>query len=129
MYSDPRRSKANRTLTHPRHDAFTCAADMPQIGAGSPGSVSRTGPWIRTQSCLRLVLLLAIMVAFSTRHFWLERLRAAWRGKSVVWLSGVRRSGKTTLARALPGAEYLDCELPSVRRLLEIGRASCRERV
>jgi len=42
----------------------------------------------------------------------------AWRGKSVVWLSGVRRSGKTTLARSLARAEYLDCELPSARRLL-----------
>ena len=58
------------------------------------------------------------MIAFRTRHFWLERLAAAWRGKSVVWLSGVRRSGKTTLARSLPRAEYLDCELPSARRLL-----------
>jgi predicted AAA+ superfamily ATPase len=58
------------------------------------------------------------MVAFRTRRFWLERLVAAWRGKSVVWLSGVRRSGKTTIARSLPRAEYLDCELPSVRRLL-----------
>ena len=57
------------------------------------------------------------MVSFSTRHFWLERLRAAWRAKSVVWLSGVRRSGKTMIARSLAGAEYLDCELPSVRRL------------
>jgi uncharacterized protein len=58
------------------------------------------------------------MDAFRTRRFWLERLAAAWRGKSVVWLSGVRRSGKTTIARSLAGAEYLDCELPSVRRLV-----------
>lgn len=58
------------------------------------------------------------MVAFRTRRFWLERLAAAWRGKSVVWLSGVRRAGKTVLASSLPRAEYLDCELPSVRRLL-----------
>lgn len=58
------------------------------------------------------------MVAFSTRHFWLGRLAQAWRRKSVVWLSGVRRTGKTTLARSLPRAEYLDCELPSVRRLV-----------
>jgi predicted AAA+ superfamily ATPase len=58
------------------------------------------------------------MVAFRTRRFWLGRLAAAWRGKSVVWLSGVRRSGKTTIARSLPRVEYLDCELPSVRRLL-----------
>jgi hypothetical protein len=58
------------------------------------------------------------MAAFRTRRFWLGRLAAAWRAKSVVWLSGVRRSGKTTLARTLPEAEYLDCELPSVRRQL-----------
>jgi len=58
------------------------------------------------------------MDAISTRRFWLERIAAAWRRRSVVWLSGVRRSGKTTIARALPQAEYLDCELPSVRRVL-----------
>ena len=58
------------------------------------------------------------MISFSIRRFWLERLAAAWHRRSVVWLSGVRRSGKTTIARSLPRAEYLDCELPSVRRLL-----------
>ncbi|MBI2316172.1 MAG: ATP-binding protein [Betaproteobacteria bacterium] len=30
----------------------------------------------------------------------------------------MRRSGKTTIARSLPRAEYFDCELPSIRRLL-----------
>ena len=58
------------------------------------------------------------MNAISTRRFWLDSLAAAWRTRPVVWLSGVRRSGKTTLARALAKAEYLDCELPSVRRRL-----------
>jgi predicted AAA+ superfamily ATPase len=58
------------------------------------------------------------VTAFRKRQYWLERLAAAWGSRSVVWLSGVRRSGKTTLARALPDVEYLDCELPSVRRLL-----------
>jgi predicted AAA+ superfamily ATPase len=58
------------------------------------------------------------MVAISTRRFWLGRIAAAWRRKSVLWLSGVRRAGKTTLARSIDGAEYLDCELPSVRRML-----------
>jgi predicted AAA+ superfamily ATPase len=56
--------------------------------------------------------------AHSRRTFWLGRLAAAWRARAVVWLSGVRRSGKTTLARSLAASEYLDCELPSVRRLL-----------
>lgn len=32
---------------------------------------------------------------------------------------GVRRAGKTTLARSLPGAQYFDCELPRTRALLE----------
>jgi predicted AAA+ superfamily ATPase len=53
-----------------------------------------------------------------TRHFWLELIRRAWRSRSVVWLAGVRRVGKTTLCRSLPGAEYFDCELPRVRNLL-----------
>ncbi len=30
-----------------------------------------------------------------------------------MWLTGVRRSGKTTLAMALPDAAYLNCDLPS----------------
>ena len=53
-----------------------------------------------------------------TRHFWIAALEQAWRGRSVVWLSGVRRSGKTVLSQSLPGAEYFDCELPRVRREL-----------
>ncbi len=32
---------------------------------------------------------------------------------------GVRRVGKTVLARSMSGFEYLDCELPRVRRLLD----------
>ncbi len=55
------------------------------------------------------------------RPYWSARLRAAWREKSVVWLMGVRRTGKTVLCRSLPDAVYLDCELPSVRRELEDG--------
>jgi hypothetical protein len=58
------------------------------------------------------------MIAFRTRRFWLDRIAAAWRSKTVVWLSGVRRAGKTVLARSLDDVEYLDCELPSVRRIL-----------
>ena len=68
------------------------------------------------------------MAAFRTRHFWLGKIAAAWRGRSVLWLSGVRRSGKTVLARSLEGAEYLDCELPSVRRLLAQPEAFLAER-
>jgi len=39
--------------------------------------------------------------------------------EGVSWLTGVRRVGKTTLARSLPDTTYYDCELPRVRRLLE----------
>jgi uncharacterized protein len=48
------------------------------------------------------------------RPFWTDRLRAAWRHRPIVWLAGVRRAGKTTIARELPGAVFLNCELPSV---------------
>jgi len=53
------------------------------------------------------------------RHSWRDRLELAWRHRRVVWLSGVRRVGKTTLARSLDNVTYLDCELPRVRRRLE----------
>ncbi|MBI3045408.1 MAG: ATP-binding protein [Betaproteobacteria bacterium] len=52
------------------------------------------------------------------RRFWIGALERAWRRRSVVWLSGVRRAGKTTLSQSLPGGEYFDCELPRVRREL-----------
>lgn len=54
-----------------------------------------------------------------SRPWWAAKIAAAWRNRSVVWLSGVRRVGKTTLARGLPDCVYYDCELPSVRRELE----------
>ncbi len=47
------------------------------------------------------------------RPLWQERLAQAWKSASVVWLTGVRRAGKTTLIRALPEATYLNCDLPS----------------
>jgi hypothetical protein len=53
------------------------------------------------------------------RPLWLERVQQAWTRRSVVWLSGVRRVGKTTIARMLPDAVYLNCDLPSSVRALE----------
>lgn len=53
------------------------------------------------------------------RPYWTGRIEAAWERRSLVWLVGVRRVGKTVLCRSLPNVEYLDCELPSVRRVLE----------
>jgi uncharacterized protein len=52
------------------------------------------------------------------RPMWLKRIHEAWEKRPVVWLSGVRRAGKTTLARMLPGSLYMDCDLPSVGRRL-----------
>ena len=50
------------------------------------------------------------------RSYWLRRIRQAWQRRSVIWLKGVRRVGKTVLAQSLPDIEYFDCELPRVRR-------------
>jgi predicted AAA+ superfamily ATPase len=46
-------------------------------------------------------------------------IEAAWTQRSLVWLSGVRRVGKTCLAQSVPRVEYFDCELPRVRRAME----------
>lgn len=50
------------------------------------------------------------------RPFWLRRLESAWREAPIVWLAGVRRSGKTTLAQSLGSDRtlYLNCDLPAV---------------
>ena len=57
------------------------------------------------------------MTAIS-RDLWLVRVNQAWSDRPIVWLSGVRRVGKTTLARMLPPAVYLNCDLPSTGRVL-----------
>lgn len=46
-------------------------------------------------------------------------IEQAWRRRSVIWLPGVRRAGKTYLCQSLPDVEYFDCELPRVRRMME----------
>ena len=50
------------------------------------------------------------------RRHWLDRIHAAWATRPICWLQGVRRVGKTVLARSIADAAYYDCELPSVRR-------------
>jgi predicted AAA+ superfamily ATPase len=54
------------------------------------------------------------------RPFWRQRVEDAWREAPIVWLSGVRRAGKTTLARELGGdrALYLNCDLPAVEDMV-----------
>lgn len=52
------------------------------------------------------------------RPHWHARLDSAWKSASIVWLTGVRRTGKTVLARSRDDAEFLNCDLPSVQRRL-----------
>ena len=53
------------------------------------------------------------------RDVWLQRINSAWNTRSLIWLSGVRRVGKTTLTQMLPDSVYMNCDLPSTRRALE----------
>ena len=55
------------------------------------------------------------MIRRATWESWIEK---AWAERSILWLAGVRRSGKTTLCQALPDIEYFDCERPRVRQML-----------
>ena len=52
------------------------------------------------------------------RPQWLERIRRGWSERPIVWLSGVRRVGKTTLAGMVPDITYCNCDLPSTARAL-----------
>lgn len=53
------------------------------------------------------------------RNFWKNKALSLLEDRSLLWISGVRRVGKTTLCKAFAGAVYLDCELPRVRASLE----------
>jgi predicted AAA+ superfamily ATPase len=54
------------------------------------------------------------------RPFWLNRIELSWQEAPIVWLAGVRRVGKTTLAQSL-GPEriaYINCDLPITHDIL-----------
>lgn len=53
------------------------------------------------------------------RSFWISKIRDAWKARPIVWLSGVRRVGKTTLAKMFEQIIYLNCDLPSTWRRLQ----------
>lgn len=53
------------------------------------------------------------------RLFWRSKIQDAWKRRRIVWLSGVRRVGKTVLCQSLPETEYFDCELPRTRRQMQ----------
>lgn len=52
------------------------------------------------------------------RGFWLDLIEKMWEKKAVLWMSGVRRVGKTSLCGSIKDILSYDCELPSVRRAL-----------
>lgn len=52
------------------------------------------------------------------RPSWRRRVEEAWKNVPIVWLTGVRRVGKTTLAKGIEGAMYLNCDLPSTAERL-----------
>jgi len=53
------------------------------------------------------------------RNFCINRIKNAWNSAPLAWLTGVRRAGKTTLARSFDEALYLNCDLQDVARALE----------
>ena len=57
------------------------------------------------------------MANITKRHFWIKKIEKAWQHRSIVWLSGIRRAGKTCICQSLPDVEYFDCELPRIRRM------------
>ncbi|MFA5075450.1 MAG: AAA family ATPase [Candidatus Babeliales bacterium] len=44
-------------------------------------------------------------------------IQKAWTERSVIWLMGVRRVGKTSLCQSIENIEYFDCESPKTRQL------------
>jgi len=55
---------------------------------------------------------------YERAKFWTRRIELAWEHAPIVRLTGVRRAGKTTLAKAFEGAEYVNCDLPRNRERL-----------
>ncbi len=53
------------------------------------------------------------------RHFWIDLILKSWEKRSILWLYGVRRVGKTFLCKSIPDIIYFDCELPRTRREME----------
>jgi predicted AAA+ superfamily ATPase len=55
-----------------------------------------------------------------SRPFWIRQIGDAWREAPIVWLCGVRRSGKTTLAESFGAdrVQYVNCDLPSAEEMV-----------
>jgi hypothetical protein len=69
-----------------------------------------------------------------SRPFWLRRIAAAWKEAPIVWLCGVRRSGKTVLAESL-GLDktlFINCDLPAAEDMVrdpQVFFRSCKKPV
>ena len=50
------------------------------------------------------------------RNYWMQLLDSFGTSKPIVWLTGIRGAGKTSLCRMVPEAQYFDCDLPRWRR-------------
>jgi uncharacterized protein len=53
------------------------------------------------------------------RPFWHHLIEKLWQERSIIWLMGIRRVGKTSLCLSLPEVLYFDCERPKTRELLK----------
>ncbi len=52
------------------------------------------------------------------RSFWINKIHRSWERARIVWLTGVRRVGKTTLVGGISDAVYINCDLPGAAREL-----------
>jgi hypothetical protein len=54
------------------------------------------------------------------RPFWMSRIEQAWKEAPIVWLSGVRRVGKTTLVHSFgpDRIQHVNCDLPSAADMM-----------
>ena len=53
------------------------------------------------------------------REFWINRISTLLKKRSVLWIMGPRRVGKTYISKSIPNSIWYDCELPRVRKEVE----------
>lgn len=53
------------------------------------------------------------------RPFWVDRIRSLLRIRPLLWIAGVRRTGKTTLVKSIEGAQVLNCDLPRIQEAMK----------
>lgn len=53
------------------------------------------------------------------REYWINKIESAWEKRPIIWLSGVRRVGKTSLCQSLDDVIYYDCGVPKDRESMQ----------